>query len=185
MIYPQHIVLDLDNTLIFSTENMLSERPFDHMIDNLYIYHRPYLEDFFEFCFENYRSVNIWSHGDWEWINVNLIQILPQCYWNRLGFVHHREYHKELGSNWIKDMHQVWDDPYYVEKGLGIRNTIIIDDIPSNHVLHPLNLLSVNPYRGDQNDLTLRNIMTQLSQIRYLSDIRDHITMPLKSLRKL
>ena len=181
MIYPQHIVLDLDHTLIFSTEALLSERPCDHVIADFYIYIRPHLEEFFEFCFENYRTVNIWSHGDWKWVRDNLIQILPKCYWNRLGFVHHQDHHKVFGNTWIKDMYQIWDDPYYSQRGLAIWNTIIIDDIPENHVLHPLNLLRIFPYLGDREDHALHDVIQQLSQIRYLSDIRDHSTLPVSN----
>ena len=51
-----NIVLDMDNTLIAS--------------DSTNIYPRPFLVPFLKFCFENFRTVSIWTAAEESWFNI-------------------------------------------------------------------------------------------------------------------
>jgi hypothetical protein len=51
----KHIVLDIDGTLIHDCSDP------DDIDDYKNIYTRPYLKQFFDFCFKEYETVSIWS----------------------------------------------------------------------------------------------------------------------------
>lgn len=53
------LVLDLDETLIYATEERLEAEP-DFAVGQYYVYKRPFLKEFLEFCFDNFE-VAIWT----------------------------------------------------------------------------------------------------------------------------
>ena len=56
----EHIVLDVDQTLLDCEEDEFT--------------FRPYLKDFFNFLFKNFKSVSIWSRGGNEYIEICIMQ---------------------------------------------------------------------------------------------------------------
>ena len=53
------VVLDLDETLIFGTRNML-DRPPDFVVSPYQIYKRPHLDIFLDYCFSEFL-VGVWT----------------------------------------------------------------------------------------------------------------------------
>ena len=53
------LILDLDETLIHATEQPLIHQA-DFETELYYVYKRPYVEEFLEFCFANFR-VGVWT----------------------------------------------------------------------------------------------------------------------------
>lgn len=175
----QHIVLDLDNTLITSIYNageFDENSRMSYYYNRHYVHKRPYLDVFLDYCFEHYDTVNIWSHGTSSWVNSNLTKIIPSKYCDKLGFIHHRD-HRGLyegdKESWHKNMYRIWDEDDYQRKGICPENTIIIDDILENHNLHIDNLIQVkkfiDPFLPD-NELIF--LMIYLRTLENVTDIR-------------
>jgi RNA polymerase II subunit A small phosphatase-like protein len=53
------LILDLDETLIYATEQSL-ERKSDFLVGQYFVYTRPFLVSFLAFCFENF-DVAVWT----------------------------------------------------------------------------------------------------------------------------
>ena len=53
------LILDLDETLIYATEEKLEREP-DFIVGQYFIYKRPFVSEFLEFCFENFE-VAAWT----------------------------------------------------------------------------------------------------------------------------
>ena len=130
----------MDNTLIAS--------------DSTNIYPRPFLVPFLKFCFENFRTVSIWTAAEESWFNiVNKFVFQPiltqlsqqlhkQC---KFYFVLTRpsvkfvytSHTSKLGQQnvgqqsvvMIKDLNDIWRKPL-TYPGFTMGNTVIIDDIP-------------------------------------------------------
>ena len=53
------LILDLDETLIHATENPLARKP-DFKTDFYCVYKRPFINNFLEFCRDNF-TVGVWT----------------------------------------------------------------------------------------------------------------------------
>lgn len=77
----KNIILDIDGTLIDSV-------PADYAIDNHlpkpdivspwgdFIYKRPHLDTFLEYCVENFKNIAIWTAGDDTWADLIVSKVL-------------------------------------------------------------------------------------------------------------
>ena len=53
------LILDLDETLIYATEEKLKYEP-DFIVGQYFVYKRPFLNEFLSFCFDNFE-VSLWT----------------------------------------------------------------------------------------------------------------------------
>ena len=130
----KNILLDLDQTLIFSEEfdkfrSSSKTNLFDYKImDRSYItFARPHLQEFLDYIFKNFR-VAVWTAASKEYANFvinNFIEIKPG---RKLDFVFY-SYHCNLSKNsgnGLKCLNLLWEK--FKLKGYNKDNTIIIDD---------------------------------------------------------
>jgi len=135
------LVLDLDGTLICSIEpdemphkndvrvRVLNMKP---MEDMYHVFHRPYLEEFLDYIFDNFR-VGVWtaaSHAYAAWI-VNFIinppnkRKLGRCIEFIFYDVHTKMSEKIYGGH--KDLRLLWEK--FKIEGFNADNTVILDDL--------------------------------------------------------
>lgn len=183
-----HLVLDLDDTLIFSSRQPIPGCNHDFYMYGMYIYQRPGLGMFLRFCFATFASVNIWSHASERWVEKALRNITPDgcCF----GFVHNENHATKtiietkqctIEGNIIfknvelmyKNMNDVWSRSIFKRPD----NTIIVDDISINHDKHPYNLIEIPPFRlpGEFDDKLFKLISFLHGKIEY-GGMRDSIT---------
>lgn len=166
---PQHIVLDLDGTLIDSNKDSALSNYHNYILMDYFVYTRPNLYSFLMFCFENYETVNVWSHGTREWVVENLHRIIPTHLIRKLGFVYDRSHRTEHQGVWVKNMYDIWN----VYNDIQPHNTIIVDDIVENHVLHPDNVVQIAPYDPNRKDFDLVLLTRYLRTLFYHEDVRE------------
>lgn len=142
------LILDLDETLVYSSENPLERSP-DFCIEQYFVYTRPGLEDFLNECNQLYK-IAIWTFGSKNYAKEIVNNIFPSeiepC------FIFSRErcsyrFNYEFGVyEVVKPLKKV------KRRGFSIERIIIIDDSPETFKDNYGNAILVNKYYGDQGD---------------------------------
>lgn len=172
------IILDLDETLITSCEwyplygdnYSFVMTPVDSPL--VYVYMRPGLATFLDFCFENF-SVAVWSHGSSQWVHQTLRRIMTTEQYLSLDFVYNRD-HKVVRNRgvWYKDLRKVWSQRLLRRKGYLPESTIVVDDLPVNHHYNMENLYHISDYGGEPDDIDLLILLSRLITIMEADDVR-------------
>lgn len=165
----KNILLDLDQTLIFS-EELCKFRPSPKMkqfnykqMDNSYItFARPHLQEFLDYIFKNFR-VAIWTAASKSYANFiidNFILIKPG---RKLDFVFY-SYHCNLSTssgNGLKGLNMLWEK--FKLNGYNKSNTIIIDDNNEVKSIQEDNCYHIPEFNyntnGSENDKELVKLM--------------------------
>jgi len=154
--YIDHIVLDLDGTLIseFDSDGDLSPSGFVPVA-------RPHLANFLKFVFDNCSSVNIWTRASRNWWDA-----CYQCVIKK---------HMPDG----KTFHRVWCDDKCKRDGTGLifkplskywrrkwqmkrHNTVIVDNDPLNYFYDQGNGMPIQTYWGCPKDDALLRLKNDL-----------------------
>ena len=162
------LILDLDETLIYATEEKL-ERESDFIVGQYFVYRRPFLEDFLEFCFENF-NVAVWTTATKSYAEEILQTILEgdqnlQFLWTRerctLAFDE-----EERENYFVKRMYKIR------RRGYKLRSIIVVDDSPNVWKCSYGNLVSVSKFEGDESDNELRILPIYLEKLKDVESIR-------------
>jgi len=162
------LILDLDETLIFGTEEELGAPP-DFRVGAFYIYERPHVREFLSFCSEHYR-IAVWSTGSEGYVRQVLAALTdggdPFAFvWSR-----NRCTLKGLGDDgelcWLKDLKKVR------KLGWPLEQVLMLEDTPQNLARHYGNLIPIRPFRGDQDDVELKQIMPFLLKLKDAENVR-------------
>jgi RNA polymerase II subunit A small phosphatase-like protein len=162
------LILDIDETLLYATESQLAHGH-DFEADQYFVYLRPYLREFLEFCFEHFR-VAVWTSSN-EWYAQFIIEKLFRDK-NKLEFVWSRERcvrkfnSMEYSFTYIKDLKKVKKRGYSLEK------IIMVNDSPEKLVRNYGNLVRVTPFYGDQRDEEFLDLMSYLEHLKFHENIR-------------
>jgi len=174
----QSIVLDLDETLIASCEwYPLYGDHFSFVLTPrnsppVYIYTRPGLETFLNYCFNNF-SVAVWSHGTYQWVHEVLRRIMPSEQYLKLDFIYSRSNRVvRNGGIWYKDLRKIWSQNRLCQKGYLPESTVVVDDLPTNHHYNIENLYHIREYAGEKDDIDLLILMSRLITIKKSTDVR-------------
>lgn len=155
----KHLILDLDNTLIQARELPILPVLYDHVYVNenqlVFIYKRPYVDEFLRFCFKNFQTVSIWSAGTKTYVE----DVIKNCFNvddQTFTFIWHRDmcdpfYEVEedekgvLYTNvtYCKKLSKVWNDDDLFKHNFRPRNTLIIDDIKENSKFNIANAITI------------------------------------------
>lgn len=144
------IILDLDETLIFSSKTTL-DRPADFSVGKLHTYIRPYAMDLIRFCFNHFNHVAVWTSATRSYAD-KVCQAVFQQHYTNLTFIWSRErciryFNTELfEEEWIKDLNKV------KRLGYPLENIIMIDNSPQKLRRHYGNLVTVKDYEGIADD---------------------------------
>ncbi|MBN2246106.1 MAG: HAD family hydrolase [Candidatus Aminicenantes bacterium] len=162
------IILDLDETMVFSTLSPLNRRE-DFQIDQYHVYRRPYSSDFILFCLDNFR-VAVWSSSSTAYAEAMVDQIFssPQ----KLDFIWSREQctqriDPETGQHfWLKNLKKI------KRRGYNLDRVLMIDDSPEKLQKNYGNHLLVRPFLGDESDDELLYLNKYLESIKETENIR-------------
>jgi TFIIF-interacting CTD phosphatase-like protein len=160
---PILLILDLDETLIYATEEPL-RRTHDFDIGPYTVYLRPYLTEFLTSCAACFRLA-VWSTATDEYVRPVVERIMPTgvepaFVWGRSRWV--RRYDAEQFEEYhVKDLKKVKRLGYRLER------VLIADDTPRKVDRHYGNAVYVPPFLGNVED----EILPRLA--RFLISLRD------------
>lgn len=163
------LILDIDETLLFASEKQL-DQSHDFLAEHYFVYKRPYLDDFLEFAFSNFK-VAIWTSSNELYANYVVNKVIPSS--DDLEFVWARnkcvaKFNPELWEHeYIKDLKKI------KKKGYLLEETIMIDDTPKKLRRNYGNLVRVAPFFGDQRDEELLDLTTYLEELKLVGNIRE------------
>jgi RNA polymerase II subunit A small phosphatase-like protein len=163
------LILDLDETLIFSSEKKLPFKE-DFVVANYFVYKRPGLTKFINFAIDNFQ-LGVWSSStsDYTEIIVNNIFDSP----NILRFIWSRERctaKVDLETReqyWIKDLKKV------KKIGFDLEKVLVLDDSPEKLQRNYGNHIPILSYTGDLKDNELLKLITYLDKIKDKNSFRN------------
>lgn len=148
-----NIVLDVDSTLIYN----IGRLPIP----------RPYLEEFFLFCFANFSTVSIWTAASTGWfLNVygTIFQPILQKHNLEFFFIWTKEEcnYIKFGEQIyvVKPLEKVWN----TYREMNNKNTLIIDDSPITCALNTSNSILIHAWKGEPGDEELKTVKEKILQ---------------------
>ena len=152
------LILDLDETLIYSTETTLVRKP-DFLVEPYFVYKRPNLDNFLATCFE-WFEVAVWTSSGTEYAAAIVAAIFPDP--KLLKFVWTSD-RCSIAYNYNYDLIDGRYPTYYSRKllkkvkrqGYKLESIIAIDDTPRKWEKSYGNLVRISPFEGDESDLEL------------------------------
>lgn len=162
------LILDLDETLIHASKVPLT-RAHDFVAGPYFVYKRPYLEEFIDFCFRFFK-VAVWTSSSQLYAQTIAETLFSQGYSLEFLFARDRcvrRFDPELQSFfYIKDLSKV------KKKGYTLEQIIMLDDTPQKLSRHYGNLVRVKEWLGDESDDELKIIQPFLLELNKQSNIR-------------
>jgi RNA polymerase II subunit A small phosphatase-like protein len=162
------LILDLDETLIYSTEKP-SNAPPDFCFGHFHVYRRPYLAEFLAFVQENF-DLAVWSSATPGYVAGIVSELFANT--DALRFVWAadrctRRFDGETREEyWVKDFKKV------KRNGISLSQVLVIDDTPEKHERNYGNLIRVQPFMGDPADDELVRLLPFLRHLASLNDVR-------------
>jgi carboxy-terminal domain RNA polymerase II polypeptide A small phosphatase len=162
------LILDLDETLIYSTKEILS-RAYDFQLDQYFVYKRPGLEDFLSECSCIFR-VSVWTASSTNYAYQIIEKIFPKNI--KLEFVFTQErcvfnFNHETGVRQIiKPLKKIQRKKYLLS------DVIIVDDLRETFQKNYGNAILVSKYSGEEEDEELYLLLKFLKSLRDVDDVR-------------
>lgn len=161
------LVLDLDQTLVYSTFEMPRCYDFGIRIPNnpsavIYVKLRPHVARFIDVIGVMYEIV-VFTAARKEYAQKVISEI------DKDGVIKHILYRDSctlFDGKYIKDLSRL---------GRPLTSVILVDDIPYSYKLQPRNGVHIPPYTGDENDDALLELMRFLQRLPRDEDFFDHI----------
>jgi TFIIF-interacting CTD phosphatase-like protein len=182
---PVNVMLDLDNTLIYSItqdklpkkKNHLHTMKYHKMDDDYYVFERPGLQSFLNWLFENF-NVSIWSAASPEYVKF-IVKNIVEKNGRNLEYVLNSDNCEEsqhiYGDKHIKNLKMLWD--HYDIDGYDPYNTLIIDDLKMVCKIQPHNSIQIKSfntrYKECLKDKDLTEVRKKLN--RTLKHFKDNI----------
>lgn len=154
--YKKHIILDIDGTLIDS--------------DDYHIYPRPYLHEFFEFIFDKFETVSIWTASSQYWYNKVYETVFKKLIPHGKSFFFtwfgNRCNYKIINPQdcyglpiKIKKIKKVTKKYKFIKK----KDLLIIDDAPETYSCNYGNAIPILSYnKSNENDDKLKRVINLL-----------------------
>jgi TFIIF-interacting CTD phosphatase-like protein len=174
---PVNVILDLDNTLIYSIpqdklpkkKNHLHSMKYHKMDDDYYVFERPGLKPFLNWLFKNF-NITIWSAASPEYVEFivkNIIEKNGRSVEYVLNSDNCEESQHVYGDKHIKNLNMLWD--HYDIDGYDPYNTLIIDDLKMVCKIQPYNSIQIKSFNTRSkdcvNDKELKDIRKKLTKI--------------------
>lgn len=163
------LILDLDETLVFSSEKGLKSRCSDFNVGHYSVYRRPFLDEFLNYCKRTFK-VAIWTSASQEYAKEIAENILKPKY--PLEFLWSRdrctkkfdEYNYSF--EWIKNLKKV------KRLGFNLDHVIMVDNTPAKLQNNYGNLVRIKDYEGSNRDTELKALMLYLDILKSELNIR-------------
>jgi len=162
------LVIDIDETLIFSSYNILGRIP-DFTFKNYCIYTRPGVDYFLDVCLE-WFEVGIWTTASEDYAMAVTDVLFKDK--NKPSFIWSRQHCIKMYNRNTHQNHYVIDINKLKKRGFNIKNIIIIDDSRKKTMHLINNTLIVRKYLGEEDDNELYVLLNFLEQIGDCNDIR-------------
>ena len=162
------LVLDLDETLIYSTETRLDRAP-DFAVGKYFTYKRPHLDDFLEDCLTFFK-VGVWTSASEDYATGVINNIFKDK--SKLEFVWTcirctQKYYRESDSyDLIKDFKKLKKQGYPIEK------IIMVDDSREKVQRNYGNAVIIKGYTGEREDDELPVLLEYLKSIGLVENVR-------------
>lgn len=162
------IILDLDETLIYATQEKL-ERDEDCKFEQYFIYKRPGLDNFLIQLNKHFK-IGIWSSAGDIYVSEIVKQIKP----------HDIEFEIIWGRSRCTQYRDLDLDTYYYKKrlnklkkrGFKIEKIIIVDDSPEKASNNFGNAIYVSEFRGEATDNELQLLFDYLLTLKHVDNVR-------------
>jgi RNA polymerase II subunit A small phosphatase-like protein len=162
------LILDLDETLIYAAEQPLERKP-DIVVDQYFVYTRPFLEDFLAFCFENF-DVAVWTTATKSYAEEILKTILKES--QKLRFVWTRDRCTLVFDEEVQEHFYVKRMSKLRRRGYKLESVIVVDDTPNVWKDSYGNLVRVKKFEGDLKDDELKILPIYLKTLLETTNIR-------------
>lgn len=162
------LILDLDETLIHATEQLLG-RAADFRLEHYHVYCRPYVNSFLQKMAEIY-DLAVWSSATQDYVAGIVARIMPEGIepkftWGRGQCT--RRYDPEWREDYYrKDLRKV------KRLGYDLDDTLIVDDTPQKVEQHYGNAVYVREYCGHPEDDELVHLAIYLRSIADVDGLR-------------
>lgn len=162
------LILDLDETLIYSVESPLEAAP-DFPCFQYCVYKRPGVDAFLQFV-QAHFAVAVWTAASEGYARCIVSHLFPPDYplafmWGRNRCVHRRNPETDE-DDYLKDLRKV------KRKGYRLASIIVVDDSPENLARNYGNLVRVTPFLGHPADVELPALAAYLRYLHGVEDIR-------------
>lgn len=174
-----NIVLDLDNTLIYSHDSnkikkdnpkWLSNYSTENMDDEYIVCERPGLQVFLEWLFKNF-NVMIWSAASPDYVDFITKKIVQKTSSRNVDHIFNSDQCDESQKHYngdTKNLNLLWD--HYDFTGYGPYNTLIIDDMGHVRKSQPSRCIRIKKFIANENsikdNILLDDIKKKLSHIK-------------------
>jgi TFIIF-interacting CTD phosphatase-like protein len=162
------LLLDVDETLIFGSENEL-DRVADFRVGHYHVYRRPFLKEFLEGTSAWYELA-IWSSATLDYVSAVAESIRPpdvrwQFIWGRDRCTQ-RMHAERFEIDYIKDLKKV------KRLGYDLDHVLFVDDTPTKLARNYGNAIYVNSFVGEPSDRELQILLQFLESVRNASSYR-------------
>lgn len=163
------LILDLDETLIYSTKSRLSY-PEDFRVAEYFVYKRPSLNKFLDFISKNY-DVAIWTSSTEDYAQEVVKNIFSENY--LLRFIYGRT---KCTLTFLLDQNE------YVyaknlsklkKKNYSLEKILIVDDSPEKLKRNYGNHIRINSFSGSKEDIELSLLINYLDKIKSIKNVRN------------
>lgn len=162
------LVLDLDETLIFGSEEGL-DRPADFDVGPYSIYKRPGVDQFLAKVRSHFR-VAVWTSSTQRYAGSVVSNVFPsdlelEFLWSRDRCT--RKFNAELYEHeWAKNLSKI------KRRGFRLEHVLMVDDTPAKLANHYGNLVRVRPFMGDLADQELYALAEYLPSLADAPNVR-------------
>lgn len=162
------LILDLDETLIFATESRLAHPP-AFTFDEYYVYVRPFVREFIEFCRANFQ-IAVWTSASEDYANLVVKELFGAdpglaFFWSRERCTWTFD-PETMSHEWAKNLSKV------KRLGYSLEHVIMIDDTAAKLTRNYGNLVQIKMFEGDMQDRELTLLMAYLADLKSRDNIR-------------
>jgi TFIIF-interacting CTD phosphatase-like protein len=162
------LILDLDETLIYSTEMKL-KRSQDFVVGQYLVYKRPFLHEFIEFCIENF-NVAVWTSST----SSYAVEIVANIFQNPsdLKFIWSKT---RCTISFDLDLQETFLEKKMTKvrgRGYDLKKVIVVDDLPQVWRNSYGNLVRVKSFFGEADDNELQKLIAYLEKLKDVENIR-------------
>lgn len=162
------LVLDLDETLIYGTQQELTVAP-NFVVGDYFIYERPYLREFLDYCLAEFR-VAVWTSASDDYAVQVVSQLLGSV--DKLVFLWARDRctlqfdHREYVHLYTKNLKKA------KRLGYALEQIVVVDNTAEKWSRQYGNLVQVADFEGDQSDNELVDLRAYLTYLNGVEDVR-------------
>ena len=162
------LILDLDETLIHATEKPLIRKA-NFQTDFYYVYKRPFIEEFLQFCHHNFK-VGVWTTAG-EYFARDVVSHLfdDNC---ALEFVWSYNRCTRVFDSEFLDYYYVKDLKKLKRRGYSLSEMMMVDDTPRKLERNYGNLIRITEWFGDSEDRELLLLIEYLTELKDVENIR-------------